>query len=232
MLENWLSVLENYRLIGVIRCNSVEMGLKMASALAQGGVKLIEITWNSSQPAKLITLLREKLPHCYIGTGTIINHQDLVTAIDSGSQFCFSPHFDSHLVELAHHRNIPFIPGALSPLEIINAFNGGAKTVKVFPIQAVGGAKYIKSVRSPLNHIPLIPTGGVTIQSAQDYIKAGAIAVGLSTDLFPKNLLIEEKWDKISARVNQIQKLLIIKNEELGTRNEELGIRNEELENI
>ncbi len=209
MLENWLSVLQDNRLIGVIRTDNLKMGLKMAYALAQGGVKLIEITWNSTQPAKLITTLRQELPHCSIGAGTIVHHRDLVTAIDAGIQFCFSPHFDSNLLNFAHNRDIPYIPGALSPSEIINAFNGGAKTVKVFPIQAVGGVNYIKSIRSPLNNIPLIPTGGVTIQDAQDYIKAGAIAVGLSTDLFPEDLLKEKKWEIISERVNQIQQLLV-----------------------
>lgn len=205
MLDNWLSTLQNNRLISVIRCDNLKIGLKMAHALAQGGVKLIEITWNSEQPAKLITILREELPDCYIGAGTIIQQEDLVNAIEAGIQFCFSPHFDVNLLNFAHHHDIPFIPGALSPSEIINAFNGGAKSVKVFPIQAVGGVNYLKAIRRPISNIPLIPTGGVTIQSAPDYIKAGAIAVGLSTDLFPKDLLKEEKWDIISARVSHIQ---------------------------
>jgi 2-dehydro-3-deoxyphosphogluconate aldolase / (4S)-4-hydroxy-2-oxoglutarate aldolase len=209
MLENWLSILHNYRLIAVIRCDNLKIGLKMAHALAQGGIKLIEITWNSEKPAKFITILREELPNCYIGAGTIIQLQDLVTAIDVGIQFCFSPHFDVNLVNFAHNHDIPFIPGALSPSEIINAFNSGAKTVKVFPIHAVGGVNYIKSIRAPISNIPLIPTGGVTIKSAPDYIKAGAIAVGLSTDLFPKDLLKEEKWEIISARVSYIQHLLV-----------------------
>ncbi|NCO76552.1 MAG: bifunctional 4-hydroxy-2-oxoglutarate aldolase/2-dehydro-3-deoxy-phosphogluconate aldolase [Cyanobacteria bacterium] len=208
MLANWLSTLQNYRLIAVIRCDHIEQGKKMASILADSGVKLIEITWNSDQPAKLVTILREKLPHCYIGVGTIFHHQDLVTAMEAGSQFCFSPHFDVNLLKLAHNNNIPYIPGGLSPTEIINAFNEGAKTVKVFPIQAVGGVNYIKAIRSPISHIPFIPTGGVTIQSAPDYIKAGAIAVGLSTDLFPQDLLLGENWKMISNRVTKIQQEL------------------------
>jgi 2-dehydro-3-deoxyphosphogluconate aldolase / (4S)-4-hydroxy-2-oxoglutarate aldolase len=205
MLENWLSTLQNNRLIAVIRCDNLKIALKMAYTLAESGVKLIEITWNSEQPAKLITILREKLPDCYIGAGTIIHHQDLVNAMEAGIQFCFSPHFDINLVNFAHHHDIPFIPGALSPSEIINAFNGGAKSVKVFPINAVGGVDYLKAIRSPISNIPLIPTGGVTIQSAPDYIRAGAMAVGLSTDLFPKDLLKEEKWDIITLRISKIQ---------------------------
>lgn len=209
MLENWLSILHNYRLIAVIRCHNWEIGFKMAHVLAQSGVRLIEITWNSDQPAKLITILRKELSYCYVGVGTIITHQDLICAIEAGSQFCFSPHFDSNLINFAHNNDIPFIPGALSPSEIINAFNAGAKTVKVFPIHAVGGVDYLKTILSPIDHIPLIPTGGVTIDSAPHYIKAGAIAVGLSTDLFPKDLVKEEKWEIISARVRHIQDLLV-----------------------
>lgn len=208
MVKNWLSILQNHRLIAVIRCDNYKIALKMAHILAQNSVRLIEITWNSDQPLKLISTLRQQLPHCYIGVGTIIHHQDLINAIDAGIQFAFSPHFDLNLVKVAHSHDIPFTPGALSPSEIINAFNGGAKTIKVFPIHSLGGVDYLKTIIAPLNHIPLIPTGGVTMASAHQYIKAGAVAVGLSTDLFPLHLLKEEKWDIMSQRIKHTQQLI------------------------
>lgn len=208
MLNNWLSILSTHRLIGVIRSNDLNIGKKKAHALAKGGVRLIEITWNSYQPHSLISSLREELPHCYIGTGTILCHDDLVRSIDAGIQFCFSPHYDSNLLQFAHKFDIPMIPGAFSPTEMMTAFNGGAKVVKVFPISSLGGVNYIKNIRAPLPHIPLIPTGGVTIHNAMDYIKAGSIAVGLSTDLFPEKLMFDDNWDIIVKRIQQIQQLL------------------------
>lgn len=209
MLENWLSILQSYRLIGVIRAENEDIGKKKAHALAKGGVKLIEITWNSHQPQRLIASLREELPHCYIGAGTILSYPDLVNSIEAGIQFCFSPHFDLNLLNFAHNQGIPMIPGALSPTEILNAFNYGAKVVKVFPISAVGGVDYIKNIRAPLPHIPLIPTGGVNINNASDYIKAGSIAIGLATDLFPPKLINDDNWEMIVTRIHQIQQQLV-----------------------
>lgn len=209
MLNNWLSILHTHRLIGVIRSNDLDIGKKKAHALAKGGVRLIEITWNSYQADSLISSLREELPHCYIGTGTILCHDDLVRSIDAGVQFCFSPHYDFNLLQFAHNHQIPMIPGAFSPTEIMTAFNGGAKVVKVFPISSLGGVNYIKNIRAPLPHIPLIPTGGVTIDNAMDYIKAGSIAVGLSTDLFPEKLMFDDNWDIMVQRIQQIQQQLV-----------------------
>ncbi|MGI0482335.1 bifunctional 4-hydroxy-2-oxoglutarate aldolase/2-dehydro-3-deoxy-phosphogluconate aldolase [Geminocystis sp. CENA526] len=208
-INNWLSILRRYRLIGVIRANNSELGRKKAHALAKGGVRLIEITWNSYQPDELIATLRKELPHCYIGTGTILSDDDLRRSIEAGVQFCFTPHCDLNLLNVAHSHNIPMIPGAFSPTEIITAFKGGAKVVKVFPISSLGGVNYIKNIRAPLPHIPLIPTGGVTIDNASDYIKAGSIAVGLSTDLFPQKLIFDNNWDMIVERIEQIQQLLV-----------------------
>lgn len=210
MLDRWLPLLQEHRLIAVIRCDTLELAKKQAHAVAKAGVKLIEVTANSYQPLQLISMLREELPSCYIGAGTILSHEFLTKALESGIQFCFTPHFDPDLLALAHYNNIPMIPGALTPTEIITAFSYGAKTVKVFPIQAVGGVTYLKNILAPLPHLPLIPTGGVNINNAVDYISAGAIAIGLASDLFPRDLMIREDWGEITNRarllLNRLQK--------------------------
>jgi 2-dehydro-3-deoxyphosphogluconate aldolase/(4S)-4-hydroxy-2-oxoglutarate aldolase len=100
------------------------------------------------------------------------------------------------------------VPGALTPTEIVTAWDSGATCVKVFPIEAVGGANYIKSLQGPLGHIPLIPTGGVTLENAKEFIKAGAIAVGLSGDLFPKPLIAAQDWDAIAQRAKTLKQQL------------------------
>jgi 2-dehydro-3-deoxyphosphogluconate aldolase/(4S)-4-hydroxy-2-oxoglutarate aldolase len=180
----------------------------MAQAVAAGGISLIEITWNSDRAPDLISQLRSELPTCIIGTGTLLNLEQLQQSIDAGAQFLFSPHADTALIEAAVTAGVPMIPGALSPTEIVTAWDAGATCVKVFPIQAVGGASYIKALQGPLGHIPLIPTGGVTLENAKEFITAGAIAVGLSSELFPKPLVTAQDWDAIAQRARTLKEQL------------------------
>ncbi|BAY18254.1 2-dehydro-3-deoxyphosphogluconate aldolase/4-hydroxy-2-oxoglutarate aldolase [Anabaenopsis circularis NIES-21] len=206
--QDWLSKLRKNRVIAVIRASKIELGEQMAMAVASGGMQLIEITWNSDRAAELIAKLRMKLPDCLIGTGTLFNVQQLQDAIASGAQFLFSPHIDLEMIATAVAKEVPMIPGALTPTEIVTAWQEGASCVKVFPVQALGGASYIKSLQAPLGHIPLIPTGGVTLKNAPEFIQAGAVAVGLSSELFPKKLVIAENWDAIAQHAsNLIQNL-------------------------
>ena len=192
--------------IAVIRSQTLEIGRKMAIAVAQGGINWIEITWNSDRPATLIRQLRQDLPHCYIGAGTLLTVEHIKAAIASGAQFLFSPHTNVEMIQAA--APIPTIPGALSPTEIVTAWQAGATAVKVFPISAMGGADYIKSLSAPLGQIPLIPTGGVTLNNALDFINAGAVAVGLSGDLFLPALVAQQNWLGITQRAVQLRQQL------------------------
>ena len=196
--DSWLKLLQQNRAIAVIRADKIELGCQMARAVAVGGMQLIEITWNSDRPAELISQLRSELPACTIGTGTILTLEQLQLAIASGVQFLFTPHVDPVLIRAAVERGIPIVPGALSPTEIVTAWMAGANCVKVFPVQALGGVRYIKSLQAPLGNIPLIPTGGVTLENAKEFIDAGAIAVGLSGQLFPSALIKTGNWEAIA----------------------------------
>lgn len=202
--QRWLDLLRHYRAIAVIRSPDLKLGMQLAHAVAQGGMGLIEITWNSDRPADLIALLRQQLPHCTIGAGTLLTREQVQEAIACGAEFLFSPHTHPPLIEQAISAHIPIIPGALTPTEIVRAWQTGASSVKVFPIQAVGGSHYLKSLHGPLGHIPLIPTGGVTLENAPDLIKAGAIAVGLSSQLFPPSLVKAQNWLAIAENSRQL----------------------------
>lgn len=202
--ELWLKGLQQERAIAVIRARTWEEGCQMAKAVAAGGMRLIEITWNSDRPEKIISYLRQELPDCQIGSGTLLNLEQLEKAINSGAEFLFTPHVDLTLIQTAVKANIPIVPGALSPTEIVTAWQAGASCVKVFPIQAVGGVNYIRSLQGPLGKIPLIPTGGVTLKNAKEFLQAGAIAVGLSGDLFPQNLISRADWQAISKNAKSL----------------------------
>jgi len=203
-----LELFQREQVIAVIRADSKELAKPLAQSIRQGGIRLIELTWNSDQPEALLPQLREEMPDCVIGTGTILNIDQLNNAIAQGAQFVFCPHVNRQLIEAAVAAKTPIIAGALSPTEIITAWQAGATAVKVFPAQAVGGVAYIKSLQGPLGNIPLIPTGGVTLDNAKDFIDAGATAVGLSSQLFPKPLVDSENWEAISQRASLLKRTL------------------------
>ena len=204
----WLTLLKKHRAIAVIRAEKKDLARQMALAVASGGMQLIEVTWNTPQAAELIVELRTELPDCIIGTGTLLNLSQMQQAIGAGAQFLFTPHVDLGIIQAAVKQNVPVIPGALTPTEILTAWTMGATCVKVFPVQAVGGAGYIKSLQGPLGQIPLIPTGGVTLENAPEFLRAGAIAIGLSSELFPKHLVMSGDWDLITRQTEiLLQKL-------------------------
>ena len=205
MINEWLQLLKEQKAIAVIRCDEMDLAFKMAHAVSVGGINLIEITWNSDRPTRLVSRLREELPHCTIGAGTILNLHQLQEAVSAGAQFAFAPHFDLNLLNACLNRyQIPFVPGIFTPTEMVAAWQQGAKVVKVFPIKSLGGAEYIKCLQEPLNQIALIPTGGITITNARSMIDAGAIAIGISSNLFPKDAIALQNWSTITSRTKYL----------------------------
>lgn len=176
----------------------------MAQAIAQAGMSLIEIAWNSEQAATLVAQLREALPSCQIGVGTVVTVEQLHAALVAGAQFCFCPHVNVDIIHTAVDQQIAIIPGALSPTEIVTAWQAGASSIKIFPVEVLGGSQYIKSLQGPLGHIPMIPTGGVSLENATDLIAAGALGVGLSSYLFPQQALQLGDWLTVSHRTERL----------------------------
>jgi 2-dehydro-3-deoxyphosphogluconate aldolase/(4S)-4-hydroxy-2-oxoglutarate aldolase len=208
---DWLDILRHHRAIAVIRAANLETGLAMAKAVVQGGCRLLEVIWQH-QPIPLIKALRTEFPDCWVGAGTILTVTDLEEAIAAGIQFGFSPHTDPALIYRARDYNLPYHPGALSPTEIQRAWSSGATGVKIFPVEAMGGSNYIRQLQGPLGHVPLIPTGGVNLENAKEFIAAGAIAVGLSGNLFPKEAIAQGDWTQITQHMNYLMQSLYIKN--------------------
>ena len=206
LLYSWLTLLKKHRVIAVIRASEIEVGRKMALAAASGGMQLIEITWNSPKAAELISQLRVQLPNCVIGAATLLNQNQVKEAIMAGAQFLFAPHADPLMIKAAVESGVPIIPGALTPTEIVSASQWGATCVKVFPVQSLGGVSYIKSLQGKLGQIPLIPSGGITLENADDFLEAGALAVALGAQLFPKHLVASGNWEAISQNAAQLTK--------------------------
>ncbi|MDV3347548.1 bifunctional 4-hydroxy-2-oxoglutarate aldolase/2-dehydro-3-deoxy-phosphogluconate aldolase [Leptothoe sp. LEGE 181152] len=202
--QRWLQTLQTHRAIAVIRAETVESGLNMAMAAAEGGIHLLEVTWNSYQPVALLQAIQKALPHCTVGVGTILTEEDLRVAIATGAQFCFSPHTSIALLSHGRMVHIPTVAGAMTPTEILTAWELGATSVKVFPIKALGEATYLECIQGPLGHIPLIPSGGVTPENATDLLSAGATAVGISSGLFRANHVRHQDWKAIQHQATQL----------------------------
>lgn len=154
----------------------------VAQALAAGGVRAFELTLNAPEPDALRALeavARQRSDHgLEIGAGTVLSIESAGRAIDAGATFLVMPHLDADLVAWAARRGIPALPGCATPTEILAAWRAGAAAVKVFPASVVGPA-FVRECRGPFPEIPLLPTGGVTLESAPEFIAAGAIGVGL-----------------------------------------------------
>jgi 2-dehydro-3-deoxyphosphogluconate aldolase / (4S)-4-hydroxy-2-oxoglutarate aldolase len=202
--QAWLHKLRQERLVAVIRVSEPELGWQMAKTAAAAGIGLIEITWNSPAAVALIPQLAQALPDCWIGSGTILSLAQLEAALAVGVKFLFMPHTDPQIIQAGANRQIPMIPGAFSPSEIV----AGAAAVKVFPIQTLGGTTYLQHLRGPLGHIPLIPTGGIHLDNAQHFLAAGAVAVGLGGNLFPEDLVRAGDWAAIHTRLENFVRML------------------------
>jgi 2-dehydro-3-deoxyphosphogluconate aldolase/(4S)-4-hydroxy-2-oxoglutarate aldolase len=209
--DAWLSLVKQQRAIAVIRAPDLNQGIAMAKAVGAGGMRLIEITWNSHEPAALVSHLRQELPDCCIGAGTVLSVEEARDAISAGATFCVSPHTDPQIIHYCQEQQVAIVPGALTPNEIMIAWKAGATAVKVFPISNVGGAAYIRSLQGPLGHIPLLPTGGVTVENATSLVQAGAIGVGLSSSLFPIAASVDGHWSQITQTAAKLMQSLKLK---------------------
>ncbi len=184
-MQNWLAKLQEERLIALVRSKQKDIACQSVMAIAQAGIRLIEIAWNTPNSEEIMVQFSQELSDCEIGAGTILELTMAKEAIACGTKFIFTPHIDPEIIKLCQTAQIPIVCGALTPTEILTAWNLGATAIKVFPIKCVGGAKYLECLRSVFPQIPLIPTGGVNLENALEMLKAGAIALGVSTALMP-----------------------------------------------
>ncbi|TAF55991.1 MAG: bifunctional 4-hydroxy-2-oxoglutarate aldolase/2-dehydro-3-deoxy-phosphogluconate aldolase, partial [Oscillatoriales cyanobacterium] len=199
--QTWLQRLRQQRAIVLVRSDSFELGDRLARLAISAGLTMIEIAWTDARAAQTIANLRRDFPQCEIGAGTILSAAEAKAAIDAGAQFLFSPHTDLATLAAARSASIPCVPGALTPTEIHQAHTAGATAIKLFPIAPVGGVEYLRALRAPLPHLAFIPTGGISTTAAARYLEAGAIAVALSSALFPADLVRQQAWGAIEAHI-------------------------------
>lgn len=197
------------KLIPVIRVEDPGQALDVVRALLEGGSHIIEITMTVPKAVDLIRELRQKLPEdVYLGAGTVLNATMASLVMEAGAQFLVSPSLNFEVIRLAHDRQVLAIPGAMTPTEILAAWNAGAQLVKVFPAGPLGGPEYIRAIRGPFPDIRLVPTGGVSIETARDYIVAGAVAVGMGGELVDKGAVREGAFQRITEKTRKVLEAL------------------------
>ena len=175
--------IEALRVVAVIRLRDAGMLRAVIDALAAGGVRALEVTMTVPNAVALIRDLAPSLPEGFLlGAGTVTDAETARAVIDAGAQFVVGPVFRPDVVRACHDRDVAAIPGCFSPTEILAAHDSGADIVKVFPATALG-PQFIKDVRAPLPQVKLMPTGGVSIENAADWLRAGAVAVGIGSAL-------------------------------------------------
>jgi len=190
-----LNQMINEGLIPVIRVASASEAMDVADAIKEGGVGFIEITMSVQGAIDVIKELTQKYKEEIImGAGTVLDSETGRAALLAGAQFIVSPTLNLDLIQLAHRYSAVVIPGAMTPTEILTAWNAGADMVKVFPAAQLGGPEYIKALRGPLPQVLLVPTGGVNLQNAGAFIKAGATLLGVGGELVDKKAIKERKF--------------------------------------
>jgi len=195
-----LKRIETVGIIPVVRVESEEEAIAVATVIGEAGIPILEITMTVPGAVKVIEKLSKRYgDEVLVGAGTVLDQEAARACIDAGAQFIVSPALNMQTIELCKQQAIAVFPGALTPTEVVSAWQAGADAVKVFPCSAVGGAKYLRALKAPLPQISLIPTGGVSLSTARDFIAAGALALGVGADLVNTKAIKAGQCESLAA---------------------------------
>jgi 2-dehydro-3-deoxyphosphogluconate aldolase / (4S)-4-hydroxy-2-oxoglutarate aldolase len=201
--EAVLAELRKIGLVPVLRASSVKEALALAGAVAAGGVTVMEVTMTVPGAIEVMRCLAQDRPDILVGAGTVLDPETARMCILEGAKFVVSPALNLKTIEMCHRYSIAVLPGALTPTEVVTAWQAGADVIKVFPANALGGAKYLKSLKAPLPQVELIPTGGVSLATAKEFLEAGAFALGVGADLVDPKAIAAGEPEKITANAQK-----------------------------
>jgi 2-dehydro-3-deoxyphosphogluconate aldolase / (4S)-4-hydroxy-2-oxoglutarate aldolase len=190
-------LIQEIGIIPAIRVSSAEDAHFAADSVASGGIPIVEITMTVPEAVKLISHLVRYHPKMVVGAGTVLNTEMAGKCVDAGASFLTSPGLNRKIVEFATTSKIAILPGALTPTEVMEAWDEGADFIKIFPCAQVGGDKYIKALKISLPQIPLVAAGGVTQHTAEGFIIAGVTAIGVGTELIPADAIEHRETERI-----------------------------------
>ena len=198
-----LETIKREKLVPVIRTNSTDDARQAIQVLSKCGIKVFEITMTVPNAVELIAELNESNSEILIGAGTILDKSNAEKCIEAGAKFVVSPAFDAETVKFCREKNVAIMPGTITPTEVLTAWNAGADCVKIFPCDVMGGAKYLKTLKTLFPHIEMMPTGGVSLDTIADFFNAGAIAVGVGTDLVDFKAMREGNLEIVAEKARK-----------------------------
>lgn len=200
MHQQILSQIEQGRVIAILRGDFAGREAAMVEALISGGITAVEVTLNSPNALHKISQLAKKFSvHCAIGAGTVLTCHEVQQVAEAGGTFIVSPNCDAAVIKETRQLHLASFPGCFTPTEVVQAMAAGADAAKLFPATSLGPG-YVKALRAPLDDVKLIPTGGVTPENAVEYVRAGAWAVGIGSELTGKEILTDTTFAKLQAR--------------------------------
>jgi 2-dehydro-3-deoxyphosphogluconate aldolase/(4S)-4-hydroxy-2-oxoglutarate aldolase len=209
MPETTQEIIERVGLIPVLRARNSAQGHAIVKAMIAGGVTVVEVTMTVPGAVDLLKELKKEYGNdLLLGSGTVTTAEQCQATIDAGAEFVVSPSLHPEVIAVTKKNGKVSCPGALTPTEAITAWNAGADYVKIFPCSAVGGASYLKALHGPFPHLKLIPTGGVTLQTAESFIRAGARALGVGSDLVNLAAVDAGKAETITETAKAYLKIL------------------------
>lgn len=196
-------ILSSAPVVPVVVIEKLEDAAPLARALYNGGLKALEITLRTPIAAEAVKLMKEAVPEAYVGTGTVIDKATFNASVEAGADFMVSPGVNDELLALAKESVIPFLPGAATPSEVMKLASQGFKFLKFFPAEAAGGTAMLKSIGGPLPQVTFCPTGGISLETAPNYLALkNVICVG-GTWMLDKQLIENKDWQAIEALARQ-----------------------------
>jgi 2-dehydro-3-deoxyphosphogluconate aldolase/(4S)-4-hydroxy-2-oxoglutarate aldolase len=195
---------ERAGIVAVIRMKDPNKLQAVVDAIAEGGIRALEITMTVPGAVDLIRDLAPRLPEGFIlGAGTVLDAETVARVADAGARYVVSPVFRRSVIDSCRARDLAVMPGCFTPTEILDAWDAGADIVKVFPATTLGPS-YLKDVRAPLPQVKLMPTGGVTVENAGDWIRAGAVAVGVGTSLLDAKAIADGNFHVLKTNAERM----------------------------
>jgi len=202
--EKTVSRLREVGIIPIIRAPSADVAMPIAEALLEAGLPVVEITMTVPNAIDAISAVAKRFAgKLIVGAGTVTDAETARRAMDAGAEFIVTPCLVPEVIDAANRADVAVLPGALTPGEVFEAFRKSGDMVKVFPAQSVGGAAYVRALRGPFPGIPLVPTGGVTLENVAEMFKAGAAAVGVGTELISQVALARRDYAAIGSLAEQ-----------------------------
>jgi 2-dehydro-3-deoxyphosphogluconate aldolase/(4S)-4-hydroxy-2-oxoglutarate aldolase len=201
--------IESIGIVPVVRASSADEAMQAIDAIRAGGINVLEITMTVPGAIGVIAEVSKRYgSDVVVGAGTVLDPETARKCIDAGAVFVVSPALNVDTIAACIEAGIPVMPGALSPTEVVTAWNAGADMVKIFPAGAVGGPSYLKNLKGPLPHVKMIPTGGVSLATAADFIKAGAAALGVGTDLVDVKAIRAGNSEVVTERAREFVRIV------------------------